>query len=91
VLVDLEASRARSRTGLLPAATLVNLLLYHQALAGQAGPALAEAYVERGIDAGVDHKGAEDWVVLFNLDKIAKYERVSPKELEDAPRIVRSP
>lgn len=87
VLDDLQRSIERSRPGALRAVVPVNLLLYHHAVSGQAGPRLVDALVRRGIDASIDHKGLEDWVVLFNLDKIVKYEAVGPDEIGDAPRI----
>lgn len=74
----------------IPAAVLVNLMVNHQAVTGEHGPALAEFYVANGIDAGVDHKGSEDWVVLFNPKKIVSHRKVPASErADDAPRVER--
>lgn len=91
-----RSNEERSRTGKPPitelhAAVLVNLMINHGALSGEHGPALAEFYVKHGIDAGIDHKGSEDWVVLFNLARIRGYKRVPVNDAaaRDAPRITR--
>lgn len=69
---------------------LVNLLLYYEVVKGDGGPVLARYLVARGIDAGHVDKSGEDWVVLFNLDKIVRFARVDPSVIEDAPRIMRA-
>lgn len=96
VIADIEAHASRARSAgrgedpAILAGVLVNLLLYYGAVKGEGGPALARYLVERGIDAGHVQTSGEDWVVLFNLDKIVRFNRVSPSVVEDAPRVVRS-
>lgn len=82
VLVDLEAARARSRDQTtVPADVLVNLLHYYKALTGEVGPAVAEFYTSHGIDGDLVRPGSrsendEKWLVLFNLGKIVRIDRV---------------
>jgi hypothetical protein len=83
-----ERLRSR-RNGSVPAAILVNLMYNHGALSGDKGPALAEFYTRHGIDADHVTKGNEDWVVLFNLDKILSHRKVCAGDACDSPRIVR--
>jgi hypothetical protein len=87
VLADLE--KGAERVGGEPFAYMLeNLMLFHGGLKGDKGPALASFLVEQGIDASLVSHSAEDWVVLYNLDKILSYGRVSPEEADyDRPRI----
>jgi hypothetical protein len=87
ILKDLHA--AATRIGGDPFAYMLeNLMLFHKGLTGDKGPALASFFVEQGIDASLIQHHGEDWVVLYNLDKILSYRPVSSKEpVEDAPRI----
>ncbi len=90
VIADIERNAARfGDNPALLAGVLVNLLPYYEAVKGEGGPALARYLVERGIDAGHVQTHGEDWVVLFNLDKIVQFNRVAPSVIEDAPRVVR--
>jgi hypothetical protein len=77
IIGDLEYYERRTGRDQLPASVLVNLMVNHEALGGARGPALADFLVRHGIDAS-DAKysggaGDEDWVVLFNLEKILEW------------------
>lgn len=91
----LRVSEARKRPGknteMIPAAVLVNLMVNHNAITGEHGPALVEFLVANGVDAGIDHKGSEDWIVLFDLSKVRSYKKVPAGEAVDAERIKRTP
>jgi len=64
-----------------------NLMSHHGALKGVAGPMLAEWYVKNGIDAAVVHHADEDWLVLYNLDKILSYKKTGSSDVQDVDRI----
>lgn len=84
----IEADLAKYEPVGVPAFVLENLMLFHGALVGDKGPALAEFFVSQGIDAGHARQSAEDWVVLYNLDKIRSYRKVTPKEaVTDSSRV----
>lgn len=71
----------------IPAYVLENLMVNHDALKGAAGPMLAQWFVSKGIDANLIRRSDEDWLVLYNLDKIVSYRRARPEEVRDLPRI----
>lgn len=81
----------RLRTGCigedLPAETLVNLMVNYDALGGEAGTLLAEFLVDHGIDASIDQRGNEDWVVLFNPRKVLDFGPVERDAPWDVPRV----
>jgi hypothetical protein len=39
------------------------------------------------VDGSVTHHGQDDWMVLYNLDKIVSYRKANSKELIDLPRL----
>lgn len=86
-----DLQRAADRVGGDPFAYMLeNLMHNHGALTGEKGPMLARFLVEQGIDASLVPHGDEDWLVLYNLDKILSYEKVPKKEVVwDLPRIRR--
>jgi hypothetical protein len=71
----------------IPAYILENLMVNHGALKGKFGPLLAQWFVSRGIDANLIRRSDEDWLVLYNLDKIVSYRRARPEEVRDLPRV----
>lgn len=85
---------SRLGPGMARAETLVNLGVNHEALAGEAGPSLAEFLAERGIGGALVRRSGgrdEDWVVLFDPSKVVSWRKVSPDEREwDLPRVSRS-
>jgi hypothetical protein len=87
VVADVEACVRRMGTDDLPAAVLVNLMVNHGAITGDHGPALARFLAERGIDASRVRQGDEDWVVVFNPDKILFWTKVYGGPTVDLPRL----
>jgi hypothetical protein len=78
IIQDLrERSLGRER---VLAPMLGNLLHYYGVAHGDVGVELVRFYLRHGIDAdrvrGKGQRGDETWVVLYNLDKIVRYERV---------------
>ena len=73
---DIEArlreNAARHPDGQLPAIYLLNLCVNNEALGGDTGPALARWMTGKGIDASLNSKSNEDWLVVFNPAKIQK-------------------
>jgi hypothetical protein len=81
-----ERMAPRLGGGKVPAATLVNLMVNHEALGGTAGPKAAEYLVRRGADASLaNERNDEDWVVLFNPRKVISVEPVSAKDFDARP------
>lgn len=91
ILADLLRVTSRidmtSHTPMIPAAVLLNLGVNYEALSGDHGPALAAFYREHGIDGDVVRQSGEDWVVLWNFDKVRGYRVAKPDEVLDAPRL----
>jgi len=85
--LQMVSDRALTHRGspLIMAGTLSNLMYNWGALTGAHGPALAQFYVDQGIDADLVTQSGEDWVILFNLDKILNYRRAKPEEVVDMP------
>lgn len=69
------------------AVVLGNLLSYYGALVGDVGPALASFFVAHEVDAEHVQFSAEDWVVLYNLDKIESFAPANRDVVDDAPRV----
>jgi len=90
IVDDLRRYAMRVGKDMMPAYVVENLMQNNDALKGAFGPALAAFFVEQGVDASLVTKGNEDWVVLYNLDKIESYRKATPAELlRDSPRVVR--
>lgn len=60
---------------------LVNLMINYDVIKGKHGPALAEFLAKLGIGASRLHQSNEDWVVLFDPNKVIRWEKVGA----DAP------
>lgn len=82
---DMRRVAGRRPDNRLLAVAVENLMANHGALTGSHGPALAQWYVSLGIDASLVRQSNEDWVVLYNLDKIRRYERVPAGQAVDSP------
>lgn len=86
ILADLhDYAKRRSRTS-IPANVLGNLMNHYGVAYGKPGDALVRFYLAHGIDGDVvDYvffsgmERDEKWLVLFNMDKILKYERSMPE------------
>jgi hypothetical protein len=90
IVDDLRRYATRVGKDMMPTYVVENLMQNNDALKGAFGPALAAFFVEQGVDASLVTKGNEDWVVLYNLDKIESYRKATPAELlRDSPRVVR--
>ena len=82
VLDDLKRCCSRHEDGMAPAAYLVNLLVNHEALVASHGPIVARFLAERGIDLSLAKNDAgEQWVVIFNPEKILKATPVSKSDI----------
>lgn len=90
IVADVRRAAARMRRDDLPAAVLVNLLVNHDALRGEHGPALAAYLVAHKIDASHVVQSGEDWIVLFNPRKVRSWKRVPGGSVDDAPRVARA-
>lgn len=73
----------------IPVSYLVNLLVNHDALAGQQGVALAQWLVEQGIDASLHTVNAEEqWVIVFNPKVIIRYATVPANRVDLAEYVL---
>ena len=78
----LEEAAAYQKQPGLPASYLLNNCINTESLGGDTGPVLARWFVTQGIDVSrYDRPGDEDWLVVFNMDKI---ERARPMKADDA-------
>ncbi len=93
IIADIERVAARTPGRDISAATIVNLMVNHEAIAGTPGQSLAAFLVAHGIDASHDRRGNEDWVVIFNPAKIRSTKVIAAKDIAvadyDLPRIQR--
>lgn len=73
IVAGLQRAAERHPNGQLPACYLLNWCVNTESLSGDSGPALARFLVSKGIDASVySRPGAEDWVIVFNTQKVQK-------------------
>lgn len=64
----------------------INLLIMHESLTGKTGVNLANWLVEKGIDAAIENHGNQDWVILFNAEKVIDIKR-DAHNFEDTKRV----
>ena len=76
---------------------LVNAFVNRGVASGKNGPMLAAFLAHQGADASlVSHSADEDWVVVFNPDKVCMVERLDPKQVSrkgfafSLPKVARS-
>lgn len=79
---DLIRYATRVKRNVIPANVVLNLMNHYEVGYGEPGQELVRFYVSRGIDGDiVDHvlfggmEEGEKWLVLFNTDKVLRYER----------------
>lgn len=84
LMADLEDCFKRYPSDKVPAACLVNLCVNNESIGGKSGPALARWLSEKGIDASLTSAyGQEQWLIVFNLEKIKKFRAVTSSEAWD--------
>lgn len=84
---EIRLGRASAESPLtIWAEVLLNLFVNYRVIAGEQGPALARFLVSQGVDASVVKRGSDDWLVLFNPDRIRNWKIVPAGKAEDAPR-----
>jgi hypothetical protein len=90
--ISRNATRTAGEIGTLNsrASVLVNLMVNYGAITGEHGPALAEFLTALGIDASHVSQGREDWIVIFNPEKVVSWKRVGDKAEFDLPRLKRT-
>lgn len=92
VIHDLHRFCARTNRTDVPIYVLLNLLVNHEAHGGAHGVAFARWMSALGIDAQLvdpPMKGGEDWLVLFNPEKVISVRPARPDEVADTPRVRR--
>ena len=83
---DLDRSARRHPDDQLPAIYLVNLCVNHEALSGDAGPALARWLTAHGVDASLEGKsGKEEWLIVFNPKALVYSQKLTAKEADALP------
>lgn len=91
VVSDLRRQENRFPRDLVPASILVNVLVNADALSGDNGPLLAKFLTDHGIDGDCIKQSGEDWVVLWNPQKVLRYDARSrseiPVDLYDLPKV----
>ena len=92
VIEDLKRHAERMASGFIAADVLVNLGVNHDALVGDAAPAMARFLVEHGVDASLARMSAnagvdEDWLVIFNPRVILSVEEIDKKSPWDLPLV----
>ena len=65
----------------IPAYVLNNLIVNYEAGSGDNGIKINQFLVGHGVDAEVQSKSNEDWLVVFNANIIKNHEIVDPKKL----------
>ena len=91
IAADLTRHAERMNKNEISANILINLIVNWDAGAGEAGRALAYFLVTHGVDAEIDRKSGEDWIVVINPKIIKSYKKVSSSEISpdmyDFPRM----
>lgn len=91
IVAGLTQAAERHPNGQLPACYLLNWCVNNDSLGGDSGPALARFFVSKGIDASLySRPGTEDWVIVFNMDKIKRATVLKANaawEVGDFPRL----
>ena len=86
MLDDLARNAGRMQSDTVSAQTLINLGTHYRNLHGQFGLATRLWFAGNGVDAsiaeGMGNDHSEDWIILFNTDKVAWQRRVSAKEAD---------
>jgi len=83
IIADLQRYSDRVKTKTIPGSVLNNLVVNHEAGAGNVGLEIVRFFLSKGID-GVftDKNGGEVWFILFNLSKIKGVKVIVPKEFD---------
>jgi len=66
--------------------SFINLLIISESLAGKTGINLANWLVEKGIDAIIENHVNQDWVILFNAQKVIDIKK-NVHNFEDVKRV----
>lgn len=91
ILSDIDSNIARVGNGdFVNANVFNNLVVNHRAGTGIAGLAVSKFLSSHGVDAEIQRKGHEDWLLVLNPDIIKSHRVLSPKEspVWDFPTIV---
>ena len=82
IIQDLNRYAERLKTDQIPGIVLNNLVVNHEAGAGNIGLEIVKFFLANGID-GVftPQHGGEVWFVLFNLSKIKSVKILNPKDI----------
>jgi len=82
IIKDLQNSSSRRNVDFVGASVLNNLIVNHEAGAGNVGVEVSKYFISKGIDAYMDrHSGEEFWLVVFNPNIIKKVQIVNPKTI----------
>ena len=77
----IAAYSERLNSKYIPAGVLNNLIVNYEAGSGDVGVKVNQFLVDHGVDAEVQSKSNEDWLVVFNPKIIKNHEIVDPKKL----------
>lgn len=82
VLSDFENCRERTNREdrKLSATIAVNLCVNNESLSGKAGPELAQALVDKGVDASLSRFKSKDMLIIFNPKVILKSMKLSSNQ-----------
>lgn len=80
IVSDLNRFAERTGRSEISLEILNNLIVNHEAGAGDVGTEIAKWFVSKGADASIqDQSGDEQWLIVFNPKIISSYEVVNPK------------
>lgn len=84
IISDLNRYSERTGRTEISLEILNNLIVNHEAGAGEVGTEIAKFFASKGADASVqDQSGDEQWLIVFNPKIIASYDVVDPKKVQD--------
>lgn len=81
IIDRINAYSGRLKSTDIPASVLNNLIVNYEAGSGDNGIKVNQFLVDHGVDAEVQSKSNEDWLVVFNTSIIKDHEIVDVKKL----------
>jgi hypothetical protein len=84
IIEDLRSNANRMKRNDVSANVINNLIVNHQAGAGDAGVQVTKFLTQHGVDALLEHKSGEEYyLIIFNPQIIKQVRKVDPKQINN--------
>jgi hypothetical protein len=82
IIQDLNFNAQRMKSDFISADTVNNLIVNHEAGAGETGVEITRFLVQHGVDALLERKSGEEYyLIIFNPKIIRRVQKVNPKQI----------